>query len=151
MYQIIITYISLIGGRGIEYCCLINLLFCLSHASEHFFPTLIPAPSPLTPEYLFSWMNFSKMRHRGAVHTLPGLCFTRKPFPLHSSLFRKFHVLHSIHLPSLGLFFKVQYWSMQLHIHILATAYFFLASQRKLKARGANPDVLESGILNSEF
>lgn len=57
--------------------------------------------------------------------------FCKETLSLHGSLSRKTHVLHSIHLPSLGLLPEVQYLSMQLHIHILATAYFFLASLRE--------------------
>lgn len=86
---------------------------------------------PHLPEYLFSWVNSSKMWHKGAIYTFPGSCFARKLFPLRGSLFRKFHVLHSIYLPSLGLLSKVQHLSMQLHIHILATVYSFLASLRE--------------------
>lgn len=94
------------------------VLFCLSHTSEH------PPPPPRpTPKYLLSCVNFSKMWHWGAIHTLPSLCFVRKPFPLHGSLFRKFHVLHSIHLPSLGLL-SILIWVCNYTLHILATAYF---------------------------
>lgn len=57
--------------------------------------------------------------------------FCKETFPLHGSLFRKLHVLHSIHLPSLGLLSKVQCLSMQLPTHMLTTAYLFLASLRE--------------------
>lgn len=100
------------------------VLFCLSHTFWAFF-------SHLTFKYLFSWVNSFNMWHRGAIYTLLGLCFSRKPFPLHGSLFRKFHVLHSIYLLSFELLPKVQCLSMQLHIRILETVYSFLDSLRE--------------------
>lgn len=84
------------------------------------------------PSWVFILLGefFQNVTQGGNLH-LSWFMFCKKLFSLRGSLFRKFHVLHSIYLPSLGLLSKVQHLSMQLHIHILATVYSFLASLRE--------------------
>lgn len=127
MNQFIITYVYLIEGGKIKNYCLINLLlsevmvlFCLSHTSDRSLPPkLTPhSPSIYSPGRIFPKCNREGQFTPCLIYVLqgnPSLCMV--------------HVLHSIRLPSFGLLCKVQYLSMQLHI--LATAYFFLAFLRE--------------------
>lgn len=104
------------------------VLFCLSHTRAF--------SSHLTFEYLLSWVNSSKMWHREAIYTFPGLCFARKPFPLHGSLFRKFHVLHSMYLPSLGLIQSTVFEYAITHTHT-GNSMLFPGLSEKVRSQGS--------------
>lgn len=99
------------------------VLFCLSHTSEH----LHPANSQVFI-YPAGWIL-----PKCDTGLTPCLVYVLQGNPSLCS------VLYSgssmCYIPSicqgLELFSKVQYLSMRLHIHILAMAYFFLASLRE--------------------
>lgn len=88
--------------------------------------------TPQTNSQVFILLGrfFQNVTQRGNTH-LAQFIFCKETLPLHDSLFRKTHVLHSIHLPSLGLLSKNTVFEYAIaHAHSGST-YFFLASPRE--------------------